>query len=147
MDPGTRSAGGDPDASREKSHPSLGPPSLVGYFSSLIRQYEGRYPPHFEAVAARMRDGQTPLEVRKQLMDEKNLSRLQAGKVVGDVEKAIRDWQVAMGVGVGTVLVAIGRLPPASLLFWSALFFGSAQAIAGMRGLQAYQFAESPNSG
>ena len=118
----------------------------MGYFAALIDQYEGRYPNHFETVAARLRDGQTPLEVRKRLMDERNLTRLQAGKVVGDVEKAIRDWQVAVGVGVGTVLVAIGLLSPWSVLFWIALFFGSAQAIAGMRGMQAYQFAEDPAS-
>ena len=114
----------------------------MGYFGSLVSQYEGRYPNHFEVVAARLREGQTPLEVRNQLMEEIGLSRLQAGKVVEDVEKARRDWQIAMGVGVGTVLAAIGLLSPWSLVFWLCLFFGSAQAVAGMRGMQAYQFAE-----
>jgi hypothetical protein len=114
----------------------------MGYFSSLVSQYEGRYPTHFETVAARLREGQSSLEVRNQLMEEKDLSRLQAGKVVEDVEKAVRDWRIASGTGIGLVLVTVGFLPPLSLGFLFGLLIGSAQAIAGMRGMQAYQFAE-----
>jgi hypothetical protein len=118
----------------------------MGYFNSLVRQVEGQYPNHFERVASRLREGHTALEVRNQLIEELDLSRLQAGKVVEDVEKAVRDWRIASGAGIGLALLAIGFFSPFSVFFWLCLFFGSAQAVAGTRGLQAYQFAEDPTN-
>jgi len=114
------------------------------FFQALVDQYLGRTPDHFDRIAARLRDGQSALSVRRQLREEFDLSRLQAGKKVEYVEKAVRAWRVSLGTGVGLILVALSVISPWHPAFWIAILFGVVQSVAGMRGMHAYQHAADP---
>lgn len=118
----------------------------MGYFESLVDQYHGRTPPHFEAVAARLRDGASALSVRRQLEAEQDLSRFKAGKIVEDVEKAIDAWRISLGTGIGLLIVVLALFSPYHPVFWIGLVVGAAQSVAGMRGMQQYQSAVDPGS-
>lgn len=116
----------------------------MSFFQALVDQYLGRTPDHFDRIASRLRNGQSALSVRRQLREEFDLSRLQAGKKVEYVEKAIRAWRVSLGTGVGLILVAFSLVSPWHPAFWIAMLFGVAQAVAGMRGMHTYQHAVDP---
>jgi len=112
----------------------------------MVDQHLGRTPAQFNRVAARLRDGQSALSVRRDLEEEQNLSRLKAGKVVEDVEKAITAWRVALGSGIGLVLFASLLFSPLSIVFWLAMLSGAAQFVAGARGMQQYRSAVDPDA-
>jgi hypothetical protein len=117
----------------------------MSFFQSLVDHYFGRTPNHFDLVAPRLRDGKSSLEVRRELRDRfDDLSRLQAGKIVQDVERSITAWRTCLGTGMGAVGFAIVLLPPLSIGVLLCMVFGCAQTVAGMRGMHVYQQAESP---
>lgn len=119
-------------------------PRVMSFFQSLVDQYFGRKPKHFDLIASRLREGKSSLEVRRELTDQFDLSKLQAGKLVQDVERAIKAWRVSLGTGMGAVGLAVFFLPPVSLAFVGLMIFGLAQTVAGMRGMHTYRQAEDP---
>lgn len=113
----------------------------MSYFRSLIDQYQGRTPQDFDRVAARLKEGDSSLSIRNDIMDADDLSRLEAGKRVEAVERAIRDWRISLGTGLGLFLVAVLFVSPFHPFFWLGMGFGLAQTVAGMRGIHQYQQA------
>jgi len=118
----------------------------VGLFQSLVDQYFGRKPNHFDLIAPHLRDGKSSLEVRRELRNRfDGLSRLQAGKLVQDVERSVRAWRTCLGTGMGAMGLATFLFSPLNPLFAVCMVFGLAQTVAGMRGMHTYQQATLPS--
>lgn len=117
----------------------------MNVFEALVNQYLGRTPPHFDVVASRIREGQSALAIRRQLEDDYDLTRFQAGKIVDDVEKAITAWRTSLGTGIGLIALVLIFVTPYSPIFWIGLVVGVAQTVAGMRGMQRFQSAVGSN--
>lgn len=109
----------------------------------LINQYIGQQPEAFDQVAAKMKNGGSSLHIRRQLVETRGISRLAAGKIVENVEKAIRAARVNLASGAGFYLLGLLLLllTPYTIWVYVFMFVGTVQFAAGLKGWRAYRRA------
>ena len=112
------------------------------FFNDLVEEYLLPEPKGFAYYAARRKAGASPLEIRAELMDMTGASRLAAGKLVGEAEKAIKIAKINMVSGIGLLLLGILLLLTGDWRGVFALIVGPAQFAAGRRVWHIYQKAE-----
>ncbi len=96
----------------------------MNFYQDLVEKYLIPETVGFSLIAARLKTGQTPLEIRDQLMEETGGSKLKTGKLVNDVIRSIKIAKVNMlpgalwlilaaylllsqGIGAASVLTAV----------------------------------------
>ena len=101
---------------------------------------EGTY---FPRIAAQLRAGVPAPRIRDQLINDFELSRLAAGKLVEDVQKGIRIARMNLVAGAGVWLIGFMLLMVAGsgLLSWGLVVTGTVQLAAGYRTMRAYRAA------
>ena len=116
----------------------------MSFFQNLIEQYLFPDPKGFNLIAARLKQGQSALKIRNQLMEETGGSKLATGKLVDQVVKAIKVAKVNM-LGGGAVFIFCLLL----LLFVAldirsivGAVLGAAQFTAGRRIWRLYKRAK-----
>ncbi len=108
-------------------------------FESLIGLYFPGKPKRYDSVATSLRSGTAPLAVRNQMMEDEGMSRLEAGKIVEDVQKTIKASKTSLVVG--PILLVLGILFFPGILAAVMIVAGIGQTIAGTRGWRMYQAA------
>lgn len=105
----------------------------MGWFDSVIQEYLLPEPKGFVYIAARLKAGASPLEVRDELIEKTGASRLAAGKLVEHAQRAIKVARGNMLSGTVVVLLGFWLLLTGSLWGVAGLVFGSGQFAAGRK--------------
>ena len=116
----------------------------MAFFQDLIEEYIFPQSEQFDLIAMQLRKGKSPLEIRRLLMQELDLSKLAVGKMVENVVKAIKVAKGNMVSGaffvvLASVLAYLGGIDITRIILF---FIGGAQFIAGWRVWQQYKQAE-----
>ncbi len=106
---------------------------------SLVGLYSTGKPKRFDSVATSLRSGTAPLAVRNQMMESEGMSRLEAGKIVEDVQKTVK--AIKTSLVAGPIVLVLGLLLLPGILAIVMTVTGAGQTIAGVRGWRMYQSA------
>lgn len=98
---------------------------------------------HFPRIAVQLRAGVPAPRVRDQLMQDHDLSRLRAGKLVEDVQKSVRRAKLNMISGAFMWVIGASMLyfVGFGLLFFILFVGGGTQFAAGHRTMKQYNDA------
>ena len=102
-------------------------------FKNLVETYLMPEPRGFTLIASRLKRGMTPLDIRNQLMEETGASRLKAGKLVEETQKAIQIAKINQFSGASLFAISLVILLFFSLDFRAVIgvVIGAAQFAAG----------------
>ena len=121
----------------------------MAFFQNLVEHYLFPDPKGFTLIAARLKQGQSPLAIRNQLMEETGGSKLATGKLVDQVVKAIKVAKVNMisGAAIFVICLLVLLFVAIDIGWLIGVIAGAAQFTAGRRVWGLYQKAEVPAEG
>ncbi len=113
----------------------------MGFLDNLIDDYLVSKPKNYDFIAAELHKGNTPIQVRKKLIEEKELSQLAAGTMVESVQKKIKIMKINVRSGSFFTILGVVSfiLNPGAIVTYLILFGGAIQLYAGIKERKEYQ--------